>query len=206
MADLSAKLGIFEQHINAAAEADARNMIADAEKRAEAMIKEELERLENDRGSVLGTKLSKYRADERKRVSERRYAADRKVLMHRNSLVADLFGEIGKELEALAASDKYEAHLNGCAEAADRREKIDGTVCIYCRKDLSSNTPKRAYTSTLHSTPHSRTSAAHFPQDRKCSSERNPRNNEQYHICDKRTRNQAARYKGLRNARDGLCR
>ena len=134
MADLSAKLGIFEQHINAAAEADARNMIADAEKRAEAMIKEELERLENDRGSVLGTKLSKYRADERKRVSERRYAADRKVLMHRNSLVADLFGEIGKELEALAASDKYEAHLNGRAEAADLREKIDGTVCIYCRK------------------------------------------------------------------------
>lgn len=134
MADLSAKLGKFEQHINAAATADAENILADAEKRAEAMIKEERERFENERDSVLGTKISKYRADERKRVSERRYAADRKVLMHRNSLVDGLFADIGKDLEALAASDKYEAHLNACAEAADRREKIDGTVCVYCRK------------------------------------------------------------------------
>ena len=72
MADLSAKLGKFEQHINAAATADAENILADVEKRAEAMIKEERERFENERDSVLGTKISKYRADERKRVSERR--------------------------------------------------------------------------------------------------------------------------------------
>ncbi|MBQ3841825.1 MAG: hypothetical protein II820_03930 [Ruminiclostridium sp.] len=134
MADLSAKLAKLEQHIIAAAAADAGNILADAEKRAAAMINEEKERGETEQGSVLGAKISKYRSDERKRVSERRYAADRKVLMHRNSLVDGLFNDIRNDIEALTASEEYAGYLASCAEAADNREKIDSTVSIFCRK------------------------------------------------------------------------
>ena len=96
----------------------------DAEKRAKAMIDEENARIEKEQGSALLSKLSRMESAERKRVSESRYAADRKVLLHRNALVDGLFDDIRAELKSLADSDKYKAHLTKCAERADSEEKI----------------------------------------------------------------------------------
>ena len=134
MADLVTTLGQLEKRINAAAEADAKNILADAEKRAEAMINEENERSEKEHGSALNVRVSKYRSAERKRVSEKKYAADRKVLLHRNELVDGLFGEIRKEIGEFTASGDYAAHLEKCVKAADSREKLDASATVYCRK------------------------------------------------------------------------
>ncbi len=137
MAEIDTKLEKLKQQIQAAAEADAKKLTEDAEKRAKAMIEEETARIEKEQSSVMLSKLSRHESDERKRVSESRYAADRKVLMHRNALVDELFGEIRGELEEFAKSDKYAAHLEKCAERADREQKITPDVSVYCsRGDL----------------------------------------------------------------------
>ncbi len=80
------------------------------------------------------SKLSRFENNERKRVSESRYAADRKVLLHRNALVDSLFDDIRAELAEFAVSEDYKAHLAGCAECADKEEKITEDVNVYCRK------------------------------------------------------------------------
>lgn len=138
MAEAMTKLEKIKQQIEAAAELDAKRIVEDAKKRAKAMIDEENARIEKEQGSALLSKLSRMESAERKRVSESRYAADRKVLLHRNALVDGLFDDIRAELKSLADSDKYKAHLTKCAERADSEEKITADVTVYCRKsDLS---------------------------------------------------------------------
>ena len=138
MAEATTKLDKIRQQMEAAAELDAKRTAEDAEKRAKAMIDEENARIEKEQGSALLAKLSRMESGERKRVSESRYAADRKVLLHRNALVDALFDDIRSELADFAASDKYRTHLAKCAERADSEEKITSDVTVYCRKsDLS---------------------------------------------------------------------
>lgn len=134
MADRTTKLDKLKEQIRAAAELDAKRITSDAEKRAKAMIKEETERIEKEQSNAMLSKLSRYESDERKRVAESRYTADRRVLMHRNALVDGLFGEISADIAAFTASDKYPAHLEKCAETADKQQKITDDVSVYCRK------------------------------------------------------------------------
>ena len=134
MADTMTKLEKLGQQIQAAAELDAKRIAEDAEKRAKAMIDEETERIEKEQGGAMLSKLSRYESDERKRVSERKYAADRKVLLHRNALVDELFDEISSGLKEFTSSDRYKTHLTKCAECADKQEKITPDVCVYCKK------------------------------------------------------------------------
>ena len=134
MADSNTKLERLKQQIQDAAQLDAKRIAEDAEKRAAAMIDEENERIEKEQGTAMLSKLSRYESDDRKRVSESKYAADRKVLLHRNSLVDSLFDDIRSELAAFAASDKYKAHLEKCAGSADKQEKITEDVSVFCKK------------------------------------------------------------------------
>lgn len=134
MSDSNTKLERLKQQIAEAAELDAKRITEDAKKRADAMIKEETERIEKEQSGAMLSGLSKLENAERRRVSESKYAADRKVLLHRNALVDELFGEIRDELGKFAISDKYKAHIGKCAEAADKEEKLTSDVCVYCRK------------------------------------------------------------------------
>lgn len=134
MADAKEKLEKLKQQIEAAAEQDAKRMTDEAEKRAKAMLDEEAARIEKEQSGAMLAKISRYENDERKRVSESRYAADRKVLLHRNALVDGLFDEIKDELASFTGSDKYKTHLEKCAECADKQEKLDSSVLVYCRR------------------------------------------------------------------------
>ncbi|MBP3854720.1 MAG: V-type ATP synthase subunit E [Ruminiclostridium sp.] len=134
MAEVNTKLEKLKQQIQAAAELDAGRITEDAEKRAKAMLDEESERIEKEQGAAMRSKLSRYESDERKRVSESKYAADRKVLLHRNALVNELFDDIRSELEQFAGSGSYKAHLERCAEAANKQQPLTGSVSVYCKK------------------------------------------------------------------------
>ncbi|MBO6229224.1 MAG: V-type ATP synthase subunit E [Ruminiclostridium sp.] len=135
MAEVMTKLDKLRQQIRAAAELDAKRVLEDAEKRAKAMTDEESERIEKEQGGAMLSKVSRFESGERKRVSESRYAADRKVLLHRNALVDGLFDDIKAELSELTSSDRYKSHLEKCAERADSEHKISGDVTVYCRKE-----------------------------------------------------------------------
>ena len=136
MADVNVKtrLDKLKEQIQAAAELEAKRITDDAKKQAKAMLDEEKDRIRREHNSAMLSKFSRYESDERKRVSESKYAADRKVLLHRNSLVDELFGEIKEGLAEFVASDAYTSHLAKCAERADAQEKITSDVSVYCRK------------------------------------------------------------------------
>ncbi len=137
MADNVTKLEKLKEQIQAAAALDAKKVVEDAEKRAKAMTDEAAAQIEKERGTMLLSRISRYESEERKRVSESRYAADRKVLLHRNALVDELFGDIRAELEAFVKSDKYKPHLEKCIERADREQKITPDVSVFCsRSDI----------------------------------------------------------------------
>lgn len=143
MTDNKAKLERLRRQIEQAAEKDAEKLIADAEKQAEQMISEETARLEkNISGAILG-KTARFEADERKRLAESRYAADRKVLLHRNALVDGLFGEIKSELDSFTASAGYSEYLADCAARADSEEKLTESVTAYVRSK-DAETAKKA--------------------------------------------------------------
>lgn len=131
MAD-NAKLERLKQQIQAAAEADAKRLIDDAQKQAAVMIDDDAERKAGK--AEMQTKISRCRSDLSRQVAESRYIADRKVLMHRNSLVNGLFDDIKKELEDFAASDKYPEHLDKCVSIANRTRSLSDPVFVYCRK------------------------------------------------------------------------
>lgn len=134
MSDTKDKLEKLKEQIKQAAELDAKKMTDDAEKHAKAMLDEEKAIIEKEQSGAMLAKISKYENDERKRTAESRYAADRKVLLHRNALVDGLFDEIKEELASFTGSDKYRAHLEKCAECADKQEKLGGTAIVYCKK------------------------------------------------------------------------
>ena len=134
MSETKDRLERLKEQIKQAAERDAKKITEDAEKRAKAMLDEEKARIEKEQSGAMLAKISKYENDERKRTAESRYAADRKVLLHRNALVDGLFDEIRSELDKFTGSDKYKAHLEKCAECADRQEKLESSVLVYCRR------------------------------------------------------------------------
>ena len=78
--------------------------------------------------------MSRLESDERKRVSESRYVADRKVLLHRNAVVDGLFDDVKAELADFTASDKYKSHLEKCAEKANSEQKLGNGVLAFCRR------------------------------------------------------------------------
>ncbi len=131
MAD-NAKLERLKQQIQAAAEADAKRMIEDAQQQAAAMINDDGERRTGQ--TAMLSKVSRYEGDLRKQIAEARYIADRKVLMHRNNLVNGLFEDIKKELEDFVSSDSYPGHLEKCVNIANRTRSLSDPVFVYCRK------------------------------------------------------------------------
>lgn len=126
------KLDRLRQQIEAAAELDAKRTIEDAQRKAAAMINDNKERKAEQ--AAMASKISRFENEEHRRVAESRYLADRKVLMHRNSLVNGLFDDIRKELEHFVASDKYPAHLAKCVSTANRTRSLSDPVFVYCRK------------------------------------------------------------------------
>ena len=130
----SVKLEKIRQQIENAAAAEARRITEAAEKQAKAIIDEELERAKKEENTVTLSKLSRLESDERKRVSESRYAADRKVLLHRNAVVDGLFDDVKAELADFTASDKYKSHLEKCAQKANSKQKLGTGVLAFCRR------------------------------------------------------------------------
>ena len=136
MADNNEKLERLRRQIQAAAESDAKRILDDADKYSDTLLADEKARLDEEYGRLTLSAASKYEADERRRVSQARYEADRKVLMHRNRLVGQLFDEIRSELEDFTSSRKYEEHLKRCADDAGKQAGDISRSVIRCgRRD-----------------------------------------------------------------------
>lgn len=130
------KLEILKEQVQTAAELDASRLIAEAEKQAKQILEQENAKLEKQSGAAALSEEAKFEADIRKRVSESRYNAERKVLTHRNKLVDEFFSEIESELKSFCESQKYDLYLSKSAEKADKAHKLEEAQAFCRRADI----------------------------------------------------------------------
>jgi vacuolar-type H+-ATPase subunit E/Vma4 len=130
--ETNTKLERFIQQTETAARGEGDKLIEAAQAQARDMINDDREIIEAK--AAMLAKISRAENDEHKRVAESRYAADRKVLTHRNALVNELFDDIRRELTEFTESEKYEKHLENCVAAANRERSLSDPVFVYCRK------------------------------------------------------------------------
>lgn len=136
MSDNSERLKRLRAEIEARSKKDADDILEAAKFHRYKILSEELDRVSKENNAIALEKVSEFENSERKRVSSARYAAERKVLLHRNRLVNELFSEITEELKKFAASDKYADFLLDSLEKADKAERItEGTVVFYRPED-----------------------------------------------------------------------
>src|SRR5574344_1841288 len=98
MVDRLEELEKIRQKIDKISEKDAEAIISEAKKKAEEIVSEERKLIEQEEKGAVLKEISRFDTAERKRVSERRFAAERRVLLRRNELVNELFSEIEEEL------------------------------------------------------------------------------------------------------------
>lgn len=134
MADRLERLEQIRQKIDKISEKDAEAIISEAKKKAEEIISEEKRLIEQEEKGLVLKEISRFESTERKRVSEKRFAAERKVLLRRNELVNGLFEEIEEELRSFCRKSEYRGYILRSAEEADEKEKITEGVVVYCRE------------------------------------------------------------------------
>lgn len=136
MSDNSERLKRLRTEIEARSKKDAEDILEAAKFHRYKILSEELDRVSKENNSIALEKVSEFENSERKRVSTARYAAERKVLLHRNSLVDGIFSEITEELSKFTASDKYADFLMDSLEKADKAERIsEGTIVFFRPED-----------------------------------------------------------------------
>lgn len=133
MIDRLEELEKIRQKIDKISEKDAEAIISDAKKRAEEIVSEEEKLIEQEEKGLVLKEISRFETSERKRVSEKRFAAERKALLRRNELVNGLFAEIEEELSAYCKKSEYRSYILRSAEEAEEREKITEGVTVYCK-------------------------------------------------------------------------
>ena len=135
MADNNEKLERLRRQVQEAAELDAKRILDEADKNSDAIVEAEKARIAKEHDSIMRSAVSKFESDERKRVSKAVYAANRKVLLHRNALVGDFFNEISGELRAFASSGKYEKYLQRCIDQASEQQELTQDIQTCCRPE-----------------------------------------------------------------------
>lgn len=133
MADRLERLEQIRQKIDKISEKDAEAIISEANKKAEEIISEEKKLIEQEEKGLVLKEISRFESAERKRVSEKRFVAERKVLLRRNELVNSLFDDIEEELLCFCRKSEYRGYILRSAEEADEKEKITEGVIVYCR-------------------------------------------------------------------------
>lgn len=133
MVDRLEELEKIRQKIDKISEKDAEAIISAAEKKAEEIVSEEKKLIEQELKEQSLKEISRFELSERKRVSEKCFAAERKALLRRDELVNGLFAEIEEELLQYCKKSEYRGYILRSAEEADEKEKITEDVTVYCK-------------------------------------------------------------------------
>ena len=133
MNENAAKLSKLRKEIEKCSEKEAAAIVEAAQKAADAEIsaaEKETHRFQKDTTRQM---VEKFRADERRRVSEMRFSENRRVLMHRTKLADDFFSRVEAEIKAKTAGEEYKAYLAGAVAEVQKRCSLENAE-IYCRE------------------------------------------------------------------------
>lgn len=114
---------------------EAEGILSGAREESERKIGEKKKSLLAAYGEDVSRITEKFRAEENRRVSEKRTSEGRRVLLHRAALTDRFFEEIAESLRAETASADYADYLKRAAEKANGFVALDSSSVIYCRED-----------------------------------------------------------------------
>lgn len=127
------KLGMFRAELEKISSDEAEKLLSAAQKKAESGLSDLKTKLSEMRSVKVKKAEEAALAEEKKRVSEVRFAENRRVLIHRAQIVDDFFAELEKKLEQKLADGENSRYLEKCLREAEKYCRVDADATILCR-------------------------------------------------------------------------
>lgn len=132
MSENTAKLSKLRKEIESCAESEATAIIEAAQKSADEAIACEEKQVRRTYKDNTRKTVEKFRAEERRRVSEVRFSEGRRVLLHRSGLVDEFFSRVEAELKAETEKESYKDYLARSVDEAKAHFSLENAQ-VYCR-------------------------------------------------------------------------
>lgn len=137
MSENTAKLNKLRKEIESCAESEAAAIIEAAQKSADEAIALSEKQVRRTYKDNTRQTVEKFRAEERRKVSETRFSEGKRVLMHRAALVEEFFTRVEAELKAETGKESYKTYLERSAAEARTQFSLENAQ-VYCREqDIS---------------------------------------------------------------------
>lgn len=128
------KLGMFRTELEKISSEEAEKLLSAAQKQADSGLSDLKDGLDRKRSEMVKKAEETAHTEEKKRVSEVRFAENRRVLVHRAEIVDEFFAGIEKKLAEMLDSKEYSRYLEKCLTEAEKYCQIDSGVTIFCRE------------------------------------------------------------------------
>lgn len=133
MSENAAKLEKLRKEIEGCSESEAAAIVEAAQKAADEALgaaEKEMRRTQDD--STRET-IEKFRLDERRRVSEKRFSEGRRVLLYRTQLADEFFARVEAEIKAETGKGRYRDYLERSIAEAEECFSLENAE-VYCRE------------------------------------------------------------------------
>lgn len=132
------KLAQIGELVKNDAEREAEAILSEARAEAEKSVSEMKKSLRDAYDTDVARRTEQVRAEEKRRVAEKLYAEERRVLLYRASLTDRFFSQIEREVLDTVGSSAYSEYLKHAAGKANAYAPLDASATVYCRaEDLS---------------------------------------------------------------------
>lgn len=132
------KLAQIGELVKSDAEREAAAILSRARDEAEKSVEETKKSLLAAYGDDVARQTEQFRAEEKRRVAEKLFSEERRVLLYRASLTDRFFSEIERAIRETVGSPDYPDHLKRSAEKANAYAPLNASATVYCRaEDLS---------------------------------------------------------------------
>lgn len=130
------KLGMFRTELEKISSEEAEKLLSAAQGQADSGLSDLKARLDEKRDTKVKSAEENAHTEEKKRVSEVRFAETRRVLIHRAEIVEEFFAGIEKKLTEKLGTKDYSRYLEKCLNEAKGYCQIDsGATILCCERD-----------------------------------------------------------------------
>lgn len=137
MNENASKLEAIRKEIEECSQCEAKAIVDNAESGSAEKIAELERKIFSESESNLRNITEKFRADEKKRVSEIRFSESKRVLIHRKEKVTEFFDLVEKKLSESLSDEKHTAYIKNSVEDVSRIYPLTGDTVVLClEKDL----------------------------------------------------------------------
>ena len=137
MNENASKLEAIRKEIEECSQREAKAIVDNAELSSAEKIAELEKKIFSETTGNLRNITEKFKADERKRVSEVRFSENRRVLLYRKEKVEEFFKDVEKKLSESLSAENYTNYLKNSVKSANEKYPLTADTNILCmEKDL----------------------------------------------------------------------